>query len=185
MEDEVGGEHRAEVAGADTRAERLGGGGEAVGEVDAQKAIGAAGGVDHRAGLGGGAAEGLLAEHRDAAVEGRNRLIGVERARRGDDQAVEVEGEQPLDPVGDDRIVGDLGGGAAGLDPAAPEDVRGAAERLAGEGRAREALRLGDEPLRLTGDVGGHPPPSRGRGVVLLPALPHGLLREDGSPKPA
>jgi len=55
-----------------------------VGEVDAERAVGATGCVDDGARLAGRAGERLLAEHGAAALERGDRLLGVERARRRD-----------------------------------------------------------------------------------------------------
>ena len=134
MEDEVGGEYPAERAGGDQVADGLHARGEAVGQVDAEKPVADAGSGDDGGGLGGGAAERLLAEDGDAAGQRGDRLTGVQRGRRRDDEAVEVEVEEGLEAGDPFRVRGERAGlgqhGGRGIADRDRVDLAGGQHRL-------------------------------------------------------
>ena len=132
VERQIDGEDLAQLAAADRAGDRLDSGGAAVRQVDRQQPAGAPRGLDDAARLAFVAAERLLAEHRDPAIEGGDRLLRVQRARRGDHQAIEPvieQGFQRRQHGGTWREVGRLRGAfrigvghGHGLDRAAGDD---------------------------------------------------------------
>ncbi len=107
---EVHREHGAEFARRDQVADLPHAVGVAIGEIDAQKPVDMPGGFDHRRGLVARAAERFLAKNRHALLQSHDRLGGVERARRGDHDAVELVVEQCLERVHDGSLGGQLAG---------------------------------------------------------------------------
>jgi hypothetical protein len=150
VEDELDGVHRADRAGRHALAQRERRGRAAVGHVDAEQPPGALGRRDHRPRLGGAAAERLLAEHGHAALQRGDRLLGVQRAGRRDDDPVEVGGEQLLE--------------VRRVQPGARRGARGGGEAVAvGIGERRDVRlaarrdRLQAQPADPAGPEEAHP----------------------------
>jgi hypothetical protein len=69
---------------------------EAIGQIDAEEAVGRSGSSNHAGGFGFCPSERLLAEHRDATLQGCNGLVGMKRAGCGDHQPVQASVEQMI-----------------------------------------------------------------------------------------
>jgi hypothetical protein len=143
VKDEVDRAHPPDLARLDEGADAAHGVGVAVGQVEPKQPVGLPRGVHHCLHFGGGAAERLLTEYCDACFQRPDRLLGMQRAGSGNDDAVQTQCQQLLkatDPLCTGRelrclrchLVGRIGKGDrldAGLDHrghAVPPDPAGA-----------------------------------------------------------
>ena len=94
VEGEIGRVHPPQFTVPQQRPHRLHRREMAVGQVDAQQSVGGARGVDHRPRFGQITPQRLLAEDRHAVSQDLQRLLGVQRAGRGDHDPVEVHRQQ-------------------------------------------------------------------------------------------
>ena len=111
VEGKVRREHFAEPALAYQFGDRPGCCRMAIGEVHSEQAVRLLRRLDHRARFGLVAPQRLLAEHCDPPLESRDRLRRVQRAGRGDDEAIELAIEHLVERTRDLRGRGDFQGG--------------------------------------------------------------------------
>src|SRR5436190_796022 len=94
---EIGGVDATDAAGGDLASHRVDCIREAIRQIDAEETICPARRIDHAARLELRAAERLLAEDGHTAIERSDRLLGMQRARRGDHDTVEIAVEQLIE----------------------------------------------------------------------------------------